>query len=114
MGKEMMKQFHEKCKANGNSPCGMMKGYMKKQGCVNEDGSPNPCMFMKKMMHKMSQGCQNEDGSCNPQQFMKNMFAHHQEMMGQMGFPQPSAPEAEAPPTSVNVTAPPQVRGDPT
>jgi len=113
--KKMMKEWSEKCKANGKpTPCEMMKAKMKMMGCVNEDGSPNPCMFMKKMMHKMSQGCQNEDGSCNPQQFMKNMFAQHQEMMGQMGFPQPSAPEAEAPPTSVNVTAPPQVRGDPT
>jgi len=108
--KEMMKQFHEKCKANGNSPCEMMKGYMKKQGCVNEDGSPNPCMFMKKMMKKMSAECHNEDGSFNPCMMMKKMTSQHNEMMGEM-FPEPSAPEAET-----NVSAPDAkvVRGDPT
>merc|ERR1712156_318374 len=98
-------------RGRGRGRCGGPRHFMKKmmeQHCGQK--SEMPCHKMKKMMHKMSQGCQNEDGSYNPQQFMQNMFAHHQEMMG---FPQPSAPEAEAPPTSVNVTAP-QVRGDPT
>lgn len=136
---EMLKQYAEKCKAAGKpTPCDMMKGYMKKMGCVNEDGSPNPGMFMQKMMKKMSAQCQNEDGSVNPCMMMKKMMGHHQEMMAKMSqnwenadgnpekfmqgmmnshndmmgqmFPEPSAPAPE-----LNVSAPPAViRGDPT
>jgi len=133
---EMMKQYAEKCKAAGKpSPCDQMKGYMKKMGCVNEDGSPNPAMFMQKMMQKMSASCQNEDGSVNPCMMMKKMMGHHKEMMAkasenwenadgnpekfmaammnshnemmQQTFPEPSAP---APDTNVSSA----VRGDPT
>jgi len=136
---EMMKQYAEKCKAEGKpTPCEMMKTYMKKMGCVNEDGSPNPRMFMQKMMQKMSGDCQNEDGSVNPCMMMKKMMGHSQEMMGKMSenwkkadgspekfmqgmmsshnemmgqmFPEPSAPAAE----ETNISAPEMVRGDPT
>lgn len=136
--KKMMKEYSEKCKANGKpSPCDQMKGHMKKMGCVNEDGSPNPAMFMQKMMKKMSADCKNEDGSVNPCMMMKKMMGHHKGMMAKMSenyqnadgnsekfmqgmmdhhnkmmggmFPEPSAPEAEQ-----NVSAPAEVRGDPT
>jgi len=135
---EMMKKYAEKCKAEGKStPCDMIKAHMKKMGCVNEDGSPNPAMFMQKMMKKMSGDCQNEDGSVNPCMMMKQMMGHHQEMMAKMSqnwekadgspekfmqnmmnshnemmgemFPEPSAPAAET-----NISAPTMVRGDPT
>merc|ERR1719461_70582 len=107
--KNMWKQWSEKCKAEGKpTPCDMMKGYMKKMGCVNEDGSPNPGMMMKKMMGhhqemmaKMSQNWENADG--NPEQFMQGMMNSSNDMMGQM-FPEPSAPAPE-----LNVSAPPAV-----
>jgi hypothetical protein len=134
---EMMKKYAQKCKAEGKpSPCDMIKSHMKEMGCVNEDGSPNPHMFMQKMMKKMSAQCQNEDGSVNPCMMMKKMMGHHQEMMAKasqnwekadgnpekfmesmmsshkekMGgmFPEPSAPAPET-----NISAP-IVRGDPT
>jgi len=134
---EMMQQWVEKCKAAGKpTPCDMMKGYMKKMGCVNEDGSPNPGMFMQKMMQKMSAQCQNEDGSMNPCMMMKKMMGHHKEMMAKMsqnwenadGNPQKfmegmmnshnklmgqMCPEPSAPAPELNVSAP-EVRGDPT
>jgi len=135
---EMMKKYAEKCKAEGKpSPCDMIKAHMKEMGCVNQDGSPNPAMFMQKMMKKMSGDCQNEDGSVNPCMMMKKMMGHHQKMMAKAsenwekadgnpekfmqsmmkshnemmgGMCEPSAPEA---PETHNVSAP-VVRGDPT
>lgn len=131
---EMMKKYAEKCKAEGTSPCDMIKAHMKKMGCVNEDGSPNPAMFMQKMMAKMSGQCLNEDGSVDPCMMMKKMMGHHQEMMAKASenwekadgspqkfmesmfnshqemFPEPSAPAAE----KVNISSHDVVRGDPT
>merc|ERR1712241_38167 len=112
----------------------MIKAHMKKMGCVDEDGSPNPAMFMQKMMAKMSGQCLNEDGSVDPCMMMKKMMGHHQEMMAKASenwekadgspqkfmesmfnshqemFPEPSAPSAE----KVNISSHDVVRGDPT